>query len=44
MCYSYGAYSNITLSLLEKYDVSVGLSTEVRVANLKADSHLNYLD
>ena len=38
MCYPYGAYNDATLSLLKKYDASVGLTTEVRVANLKADN------
>ena len=38
MCYPYGAYNNATLSLLKKYDASLGITTEVRVANLKADN------
>ncbi len=38
MCYPYGAYNDTTLSLLKKYDASLGLTTEVRVANLKADN------
>lgn len=38
MCYPYGAYNNSTLSLLEKYHAAIGITTEVRVANLKADN------
>lgn len=38
MCYPYGAYNDTTLSLLKKYEASVALTTEVRVANLKADN------
>jgi peptidoglycan/xylan/chitin deacetylase (PgdA/CDA1 family) len=38
MCYPYGAYNDATLSLLEKYDASLGITTEVRVAKLKADN------
>ena len=38
MCYPYGAYNDITLSLLEKYNASIGLTTEVRVADLENDS------
>ncbi len=38
MCYPYGAYNDATLSLLKKHDASVGLTTEVRVANLKGDN------
>ena len=38
MCYPYGAYNNATLSLLHKYNASLGITTEVRVANLKADN------
>lgn len=38
MCYPYGAYNDATLSLLEKYDAAIGITTEVRVANLKADN------
>ena len=38
MCYPYGAYNDATLSLLKKYDASVGITTDARVANLKADN------
>ena len=38
MCYPYGAYNDATLSLLKKHDASVGLTCEIRVANLKADN------
>ena len=38
MCYPYGAYNDATLSLLKKYDASVGITTDARVAKLKADN------
>ncbi|MDC1209184.1 polysaccharide deacetylase family protein [Litorivicinus sp.] len=38
MCYPYGAYNDATLSLLKKYDASVGITTDARVANLEADN------
>jgi peptidoglycan/xylan/chitin deacetylase (PgdA/CDA1 family) len=38
MCYPYGAYNEATLSLLHKYNASIGITTEVRVANLKGDN------
>ena len=38
MCYPYGAYNNSTLSLLKKFDAAIGITTEVRVANLEADN------
>ena len=38
MCFPYGAYNDNTLSLLEKYNASIGLATEVRVADLENDS------
>ncbi|MDB9892089.1 polysaccharide deacetylase family protein [Amylibacter sp.] len=38
MCYPYGAYNDITVSLLEKYNASIGLTTEVRIADLESDS------
>lgn len=43
MCYPYGAYNNATLSLLDKYSASIGLtdgSQEIgnRVANLETDN------
>ena len=38
MCYPYGAYNDATLSLLKKYDASVGITTDARVANLKGDN------
>ena len=38
MCYPYGAYNDTTLSSLKKYDASVGITTDARVANLKGDN------
>lgn len=43
MCYPYGAYNDATLSLLDKYDASIGLTDgsqgiKNRVVNLKADN------
>ena len=38
MCYPYGAYNDSTLSLLEKFEAALGITTEMRVANLKADN------
>ena len=38
MCYPYGAYNDATLSLLDKYNASLGITTEVRIANLKTDN------
>ena len=38
MCYPYGAYNDATLSLLKKYNASVGITTDARVAQLKADN------
>lgn len=38
MCYPYGAYNDATLSLLRKYNAAIGITTEVRVANLKCDN------
>ncbi|GEA06024.1 polysaccharide deacetylase [Alteromonas sp. KUL42] len=40
MCYPYGAYNHDTLSLLRKYKASIGITTKVRVANLKIDNPL----
>ena len=37
MCYPYGAYNDATLSLLHRYGALLGITTEVRVANLKTD-------
>lgn len=37
MCYPYGAYNDNTLHLLKKYQASIGLTTEFRVANLIRD-------
>lgn len=38
MCYPYGAYNNATLTLLQKYQASAAITTEVRVANLSDDN------
>jgi peptidoglycan/xylan/chitin deacetylase (PgdA/CDA1 family) len=38
MCYPYGAHNDSTLSLLKKFDAAIGITTEVRVANLEADN------
>jgi len=40
MCYPYGSYNNTTLSLMAKYQASVGITTEVRVADMSCDNHL----
>ncbi len=40
MCYPYGAYNDSTLSLLERFDAALGITTEVRVANLASDNPL----
>ena len=37
MCYPYGAYNDNTLHLMKKYQASIGLTTEFRVANLIKD-------
>ena len=39
MCYPYGAYNKSTLSILKKYKASIGITTEVRVADLSSDNH-----
>jgi peptidoglycan/xylan/chitin deacetylase (PgdA/CDA1 family) len=38
MCYPYGAYNNSTLSILESFDAALGITTDVRVANLIYDN------
>ena len=38
MCYPYGAYNDTTISLLKSFDAILGLTTEVRVANLTSDN------
>jgi peptidoglycan/xylan/chitin deacetylase (PgdA/CDA1 family) len=40
MCYPYGAYNNTTLSLLKELGASIGITTEVRKANLGIDNPL----
>lgn len=38
MCYPHGAYNNETLSLVKKLGASIGVTTEVREADLSVDS------
>lgn len=38
MCYPYGAYNDTTLSLLQKYKASIGITTEVRTADFSKDN------
>ena len=38
MCYPYGAYNDTTISLLESFDAALGITTEVRVADLTSDN------
>ena len=40
MCYPYGAYNNTTLSLLKELGALIGITTEVRKANLGIDNPL----
>ena len=38
MCYPYGAYNDVTLSLVKKHGASLGITIDFGVANLKADN------
>ena len=38
MCYPYGAYNNTTLSITKKLGAILGITTEVRKANLALDN------
>lgn len=38
MCYPYGAYNNDTLSLVKRFGASIGVTTEVREADLSVDN------
>jgi peptidoglycan/xylan/chitin deacetylase (PgdA/CDA1 family) len=38
MCYPYGAYNDSIISLLERFDAALGITTEARVANLASDN------
>jgi peptidoglycan/xylan/chitin deacetylase (PgdA/CDA1 family) len=38
MCYPYGAYNDSIISLLERFDAALGITTEARVANLVSDN------
>jgi peptidoglycan/xylan/chitin deacetylase (PgdA/CDA1 family) len=40
MCYPYGAYNNMTLSLLKEFGASIGITTGYRKANLEIDDPL----
>ena len=40
MCYPYGAYNTATLSLLKKFNATLGVTTEPRVAELSSDNPL----
>ena len=40
MCYPYGSFDHATLSLVKKLGASIGLTTEVRTANLEVDNPL----
>tara|TARA_B110000977_G_scaffold199729_1_gene287981 strand:+ start:2374 stop:3279 length:906 start_codon:yes stop_codon:yes gene_type:complete len=38
MCYPYGAHNVDTIKLLKRFEAALGITTEVRVANLTADN------
>ena len=38
MCYPYGAHNDDTIELLKSFDAALGITTEVRVANLTSDN------
>ena len=38
MCYPYGKYNDDTITLLKRFDAALGVTTEVRQANLKKDN------
>ena len=38
MCYPYGAFNDDTLSILKKFGAAIGVTTEVRKADLLVDS------
>ena len=40
MCYPYGAYNSDTLSLVNSLGAKVGITCEVRKANLDTDNQL----
>ena len=40
MCYPYGAYNEITLSLLKEFNAAIGITTEIRRAELFHDNPL----
>lgn len=40
MCYPYGAYNDDTLALLQRYGAAVGITTEVRKAEISNDNPL----
>ena len=40
MCYPYGAYNETTLSLLKDFGAALGITTELRIANISEDNPL----
>ena len=40
MCYPWGAYNTATLSLMREFNAAVGVTTEVRMANISNDNPL----
>ena len=38
MCYPYGAHNDDTIKILKRFDAAIGITTEVRVANLMSDN------
>ena len=38
MCYPHGAHNNDTIKLLKNFDAALGITTEVRLANLSSDN------
>ena len=40
MCYPYGSYNDDTLSILKQYGAAIGLTTEVRKAEIFKDNPL----
>ena len=38
MCYPYGAHNDDTIELVNSFEAALGITTEVRVANLTSDN------
>ena len=38
MCYPYGSHNDDTIELLKRFEAAIGITTEVRVANLTSDN------